>query len=73
MRMGKWKGIRRDLRKTPDAPLELYNLEEDISETTNVVKAHSNIAQKIEEIIRKERTMPVLEKFSMAVSRLISI
>ncbi|MCF7974003.1 MAG: arylsulfatase [Phycisphaerae bacterium] len=63
VRMGQWKGIKQDLRKTPDAPLELYNIEEDISETTNVVKEYPAIAQKIEDIIRRERTTPVLEKF----------
>jgi hypothetical protein len=63
VRMGKWKGIKRDLRKTPDAPLELYNLAEDISETTDVVKEHPAVAEKIEGIIRRERTAPVLEKF----------
>jgi len=63
VRMGQWKGIKRGLRKTPDAPLELYNLEEDISETTNVVKDHPGIAEKLENIIRKERTAPILKKF----------
>ncbi|MHC4633189.1 MAG: arylsulfatase [Planctomycetota bacterium] len=32
VRMGKWKGIKQNLRKNPDAPLELYDLEKDISE-----------------------------------------
>jgi len=36
VRMGKWKAIKKDLKKNPDAPLELYNLEEDIGEQHNV-------------------------------------
>jgi len=63
VRMGPWKGIKRDLRKTPDAPLELYDLDKDISETTNVAGEYPSIAKKIGDIIRKERVRPVLEKF----------
>jgi arylsulfatase A-like enzyme len=63
VRMGPWKGIKQDLRKTPDAPLELYNVAGDIGETTNVVKEHPAIAQKMEDIMLRERTVPVIEKF----------
>ncbi|MCP4374056.1 MAG: sulfatase-like hydrolase/transferase, partial [Deltaproteobacteria bacterium] len=38
VRMGKWKGIKKDLKKNPDAPLELFDLENDISEEKNVAE-----------------------------------
>ncbi|MCB1066501.1 MAG: arylsulfatase, partial [Verrucomicrobiae bacterium] len=40
IREGDWKALKRNLRKDPDAPLELYNLATDRSETTNVAATH---------------------------------
>jgi arylsulfatase A len=42
-RMGDWKGI----RNRPQAPLELYNLANDVGETTNVANQHPQIVAKI--------------------------
>lgn len=63
VRMGKWKGIKTGLRRNPDAPLELYNLENDIGETNNVVDKHPEVAKKIESLMLSERTVPEVEKF----------
>ena len=63
VRMGKWKGLKRDLRKKDKVTLELYNLEEDIGETNNVTSQHSEIAAKIEQIILRERVMPTTKEF----------
>ena len=63
VRTGKWKGIKRDLRKNPDAPLELYDLENDISEKNNVVEEYPRLAAKIEAIMLEARDRPVVEKF----------
>jgi arylsulfatase len=63
IRMGKWKGIKRDLRKNPDAPLQLYNLKNDLSEKDNIAQRHPKIAEKIENIMLEARTRPVIEKF----------
>lgn len=63
VRMGKWKGLKRDLRKKDKVTLELYNLEEDIGETNNVTSQHPEIAAKIEQIILRERVMPTTKEF----------
>lgn len=63
VRMDKWKGIKTDLQKNPDAPLELYNLEEDIAESKNVVKEHPEIAARIEQIMLEARDAPGFEAF----------
>jgi arylsulfatase A len=63
VRVGNWKGIKRDLRKNPNAPLELYNLEEDIGETTNVADNHPKMAARLERIMREGRTTPQFEAF----------
>ena len=51
VRMGKWKGIKRDLRKKPDAPLELYDLEKDVTEKNNIAKEYPKVAARIESIM----------------------
>ncbi|NQT27242.1 arylsulfatase [candidate division KSB1 bacterium] len=63
VRMGKWKGIKKGLNENLNAPLELYNLEEDIGENNNVVKEHPDIANKIENIMLRERTTPAIKTF----------
>jgi len=63
VRMGKWKGLKRDLRKKDKVTLELYNLEEDIGETNNVTSQHPEISAKIEQIILRERVMPTTKEF----------
>ncbi|MFC1562610.1 arylsulfatase [candidate division KSB1 bacterium] len=52
VRMGDWKVVR--LRS--DAPLELYNLKEDISEKNNVASQHPEITAEIEEYLKTAST-----------------
>ncbi|GAA5496854.1 N-acetylgalactosamine-6-O-sulfatase [Rubritalea halochordaticola] len=53
VRMGKWKGYRRDGLK---GETELYNLDTDIGETKDLAAKHPDIVKKIEEIMAKEHT-----------------
>ena len=52
VRMGDWKGVRLNVAKTPDGPIELYNLKDDIGETKNVAARHSEIVAKIDEYMK---------------------
>jgi len=63
VRMGKWKGIKRDLRKKPDAPLELYDLENDVSEKNNLAEEYPKVAARIEKIMLEARSRPITKKF----------
>lgn len=63
IRMGDWKGVKQNVAKKPDAPLELYNLKDDISESTDVSAQHPDIVAKMEAIILRERDKPEIEKF----------
>ena len=65
VRMGKWKGVKRGLKKNPHAPLQLYDLDKDISEKHNVAKDHPELVAKLEAIIRRERRVPELERFRL--------
>ena len=63
VRMGKWKAIKCDLIKKPDAPLELYDLEKDVSEKNNVADKFPDIAAQMEKIMLQARSRPVTKEF----------
>ena len=63
VRAGKWKGIKRGLQKNPGAPLQLYNLDKDISEKHNVASDHPDVVAKLEATIQRERRIPELDRF----------
>ena len=56
VRMGDWKGIRQNVAKNPNGPIELYNLKNDIGEKSNVAVRHPSIVAKIEECMKSART-----------------
>jgi arylsulfatase A len=53
VRLGPWKGIRLDVSLRPDSPVELYNLEKDPNERTNVANQHPEIARRIGLIMKE--------------------
>jgi arylsulfatase A len=54
VRMGDWKAV----RLKAGEPLELYDLEEDIGETTNVAQTHPEIVAEIEDYLKDARVAP---------------
>ena len=63
VRLGKWKGVKQKVRENPVAALELYDLENDISERNNVADENPDIVAAIERIILRERVQPEIESF----------
>ena len=64
VRMGDWKGIRKDIFKG-NMKIELYNLKEDPAEEHNLAAQHPDIVLKIEEIMKREHTPAELERFKI--------
>ncbi len=56
VRMGDWKAVKYNVLNDPSAPIELYNLREDISEHNNVALTHPDIILKLEKIFKEART-----------------
>ncbi len=56
VRMGNWKAVKRDIDKSPQLATELYNLENDISETNNVALSNPEIIRRMEEIFKVAHT-----------------
>ncbi len=53
VRMGKWKAVRLNVRENRNAPIELYNLEEDIAEQNDVADRHPDIVEKMDRIMHE--------------------
>jgi len=47
IRMGKWKGIRTNLKKNPNAPIQLFDLSKDINETRDLASKYPEVVAKI--------------------------
>jgi arylsulfatase A-like enzyme len=65
VRMGKWKGIRRDLNKG-NLEIKLYDLEKDIAEETNVAEQNPTVVKEIKNIMTTEHTPAILDRFKIA-------
>lgn len=64
VRMGKWKGIRKDIKKD-SMRVQLYNLEDDIQETNDISAQNPETVVKIETIFRQEHTPAEIERFNL--------
>ena len=64
VRMGKWKAIRQNISKG-NLKIELYNLEADLQELTDVSAKYPEIVKKMEQIMVAEHVPAVQEIFKM--------
>lgn len=56
VRKGHWKAVKYNVLKDPEAPIELYNLMEDIGEENNVAAKYPDIIVEMETILTAART-----------------
>ena len=62
VRMGKWKGIRKDIFKG-NMKVNLYDLDTDPLEQNDVAEQHPEIVKQIEDILKESHVQPELERF----------
>ena len=55
---GDWKGVRRNVSRDPEAPIELYDLARDLGEENDLASRHPEIVREMEAIIKAEHTDP---------------
>ena len=63
LRMGDWKLVRQHLKDKEEPTLELYNLNEDPTESNNVALNHPEIVQRAAAIFKKEHENAQWERF----------
>ena len=56
VRFGDWKACRKGLHENPDAPIELYNLKEDISESNDLADQHPDLVEKAKAFMDKRES-----------------
>lgn len=54
IRMGDWKGVRTEVRKNKAARWQLYNLKNDLTETTDLAGQYPKIIQQLDALLGKE-------------------
>ena len=64
VRMGDWKAVKYNVFKKPNAPIELYNLSNDIGEKKNVAAQNPQIVKKMEGLLKSARTQSSVFTFS---------
>ena len=60
-----------NLRQNPDAPLELYDLQADLGETTDVAAQQPDVAEQIRQIMLDARVPPLVEDFRFGRYRVL--
>ncbi len=63
VRMGNWKGVRLNVREDNTGPIELYDLEKDPSETTNIADDHAEIVERLS-IIMSGRSRSTIDDWN---------
>lgn len=61
VRLGGFKGVRRNAKKSPDGPIELYNLSDDPAESTDIAAGHPGIVDRIRAIMAARTPSPIPE------------
>jgi len=69
VRMGKWKGVKANIRDKKDVSLELYDLENDPAEQNDIAAEFPDVVARIEEIILEARTKPEIDRFAFGTYR----
>ncbi|MEY3920756.1 MAG: hypothetical protein RL634_517 [Bacteroidota bacterium] len=65
VRMGNWKGVKKQLIKNPSVSWELYDLSKDPSEQNNIAEAHKDILKEFDAIVKKEHQHPVVNDWEV--------
>jgi arylsulfatase A len=65
VRMGNWKGVKKQLIKNPNVSWELYDLSKDPSEQNNIAEAHKDILKEFDAIVKKEHQHPVVNDWEV--------
>ncbi len=63
LRQGPWKAVQKGLHQNANAPIELYNLEADVGETTDLAGKHPELVQELANLMKTEHTPSEIFQF----------
>ena len=63
IRMGNWKGVKLDVKKHPEKKWQLFNLQTDRNETTDVSDKYPDIIKQFELIVKKEHQQAHIQEW----------
>lgn len=58
VRMGNWKGVKKNVRKNPDGAWELYDLSKDPTESNNLANQYTAVVEEMKAIATREHMHP---------------
>ncbi len=71
IRIGNWKGVKSNMNKNKNAPWEIYDLKNDMAETTNLAAQHPELIKRMEEIVKKEHMRTHLRDWEFIDKRFV--
>lgn len=69
IRKGDWKGVRYNVKKKPDSPLELYDLFSDPGEQNNVASEHSDIVAQLDKLMLESHVQARNPRFRLKLKK----
>ncbi|RFM28576.1 arylsulfatase [Deminuibacter soli] len=70
VRMGKWKGVKSNMKKNLHAPWEIYDLDTDRQEAHDVAAQHPDLAARFEAIVQQEHEPAVIQEWEFVAPKL---
>jgi arylsulfatase A len=70
VRLGRWKGVKTALKADPRAPWQLYDLETDAAERTDVGASHPDILERLDAIVAREHRHPHIREWEFVDSKM---
>ena len=69
IRLGKWKGVKSNMKKNKNAPWEIFNLEKDEKETTDLATKYPNLIIQFEQILQQQHFPSEVKEWEFILKR----
>jgi arylsulfatase A-like enzyme len=71
IRMGKWKGVKSNMKTDRNATWEIYDLDKDPGEKTDLAASQIALAKQFEEILKKELNCPHIREWEFVDPKIV--
>ena len=70
VRMGRWKGVKLDMKANPNAAWQLFDSDADARETTDVASGHPDVLRQLDGIVKREHRRAHIQEWEFLDNRL---